>query len=148
MNYRRILVGGLLAGVIVNASEFLLNGVVMAKQMQADMAKHALVMAGWAMAGFVIMAFIFGLALAWLYAAFRPRFGQGFRTALVAAATVWTLSYLLPTTQMMAMGMGDSPGYLLALVWGAVELVIAGAVAGYLYREVEAAPAATAVPVG
>ncbi len=140
MNLKRILLGGLLAGVIVNASEFLMNGVVLAKQMQADMAKHALVMASWAMVGFVLMAFVYGFALAWLYAAFRPRFGQGFGTAMIAAATVWTLSYVMPTVMMTAMGMG-SPSAALSLVWGAAELVIAGAVAGAVYRETEASPA-------
>ncbi len=144
MNLKRILLGGLLAGVIVNASEFLMNGVVLAKQMQADMAKHALVMASWAMVGFVLMAFVYGFALAWLYAAFRPRFGQGFGTALIAAATVWTLSYVMPTVMMLAIGMGSS-STALTLVWGAAELVIAGAVAGAVYREAEASPAAQPV---
>lgn len=145
MNYKRILLGGLVAGVIINASEFLLNGVVLASQMQADLARHNLSMAGWAMPFYVLMAFVLGLALAWLYAAIRPRFGAGFSTSVIAAAVVWTLAYVLPTVGLLAMGAGDTSSYLLALVWGAAELVIANAVAGYIYHELQA-PAAQAPP--
>lgn len=141
MNYKRIFLGGLVAGVIINASEFLLNGVVLANQMQAELARHNLVMASWAMPAFVIMALVYGFALAWLYAAIRPRFGAGFTTALIAAAIVWLLAYLLPTVGLFAMGEGSAAGYSMAVLWGAAELVIAGAVAGYLYREVAAAGA-------
>ena len=144
MNYKRILLGGLVAGVIINASEFLLNGVVLATQMQADLARHNLTMAGWAMPFYVLMAFVLGLALAWIYAAIRPRFGAGFRTSLIAAAVVWSLAYVLPTVGLLAMGAGDTSSYLLALVWGAAELVIAAAVAGYFYHELEAPATQTA----
>ncbi len=141
MNYRRILLGGLVAGVIITASEFLLNGVVLASQMQADLARHNLVMARWAMAAYVVMALLYGFALAWLYAAIRPRFGAGFGTGLIAAAIVWTLAYLLPSVSLLSMGASEGSSYVIALVWGAAELVIGAAVAGYLYKEGEA-PAA------
>ena len=142
MNYKRILLGGLVAGVIINASEFVLNGVVFAKQMQADLTRHNLVMASWAMPAYVIMAFCFGLFLAWIYAAIRPRFGPGLGTAVVAAAVVWGVGYVLPTIGLLAIGMGDATTYVIALIWGAAELVLAGIVAAYLYREGES-PAAT-----
>ena len=38
INLGRVLIGGLLAGVIINLSEFLLNGVVLAEDMNAAMA--------------------------------------------------------------------------------------------------------------
>jgi len=135
MNWKRILLGGLLAGVVINASEFLLNGVVLADQMAADMERMGLQFASWAMPAFVVMAFVYGLFLAWLYAAIRPRYGQGGRTALRAAAALWVAAYLLPTVGFLAMGSGSVGMYVLALIWGAAELVIAGVLAGYFYRE-------------
>lgn len=135
MNYKRILMGGLLAGLIINASEFLLNGVVLADEMQADMARLGLHYASWAMPAFVIMAFVYGLSLAWLYASLRPRFGPGPRTALLATGVVWVLAYLIPTVMYLAMGAGSQGTYALAVVWGLVELLIAGQLAGYLYQE-------------
>ena len=135
MNWKRILLGGLLAGVVINVSEFLLNGVVLAEQMEADMARMGMQFASWAMAAFVVMAFIYGLFLAWCYAAIRPRYGQGARTALITAGALWVVAYLLPSVGFLAMGVGSAGTYGLSLVWGAVELVIAALLAGYLYRE-------------
>ena len=81
------------------------------------------------------MAFAYGLALAWLYAALRPRYGAGPRTALLATAAVWVLAYLIPTVMYLAMGAGSQGTYTIAVVWGLVELLIAGQIAGYLYQE-------------
>jgi hypothetical protein len=135
MNWKRILLGGLLAGVFINASEFLLNGVVLAEAMEADMQRMGMQFTSWAMAAFVIMAFIYGLFLAWLYASIRPRYGVGPRTALIAAAALWVAAYLLPTVGFMAMGVGSSSNYAIALIWGAAELVIAAVLAAYFYQE-------------
>ncbi|HSJ13134.1 MAG TPA: hypothetical protein VK939_01890 [Longimicrobiales bacterium] len=144
MNYKRILIGGLAAGVIINLSEFLLNGVVLADQMGTDMERHNLVFAGWAMPMYVIMAFLWGLFLAWCYAAIRPRFGPGPGTALIAAAVLWTIGYAMPSLSVLAIGLGESGTHALALVWGAVEVIVAAQVAGWLYRETESAPQAAA----
>jgi hypothetical protein len=37
INYGRVVLGGLLAGLIINISEFLLNGVVFAREMEEAM---------------------------------------------------------------------------------------------------------------
>jgi hypothetical protein len=145
MNYKRILLAGVIAGLIINLSEFLLNGVVLAGQMEADLTRHNLVSAPWAMTAYVIMGFVSGFFLAWCYAAIRPRFGAGFGTALVAATALWTVGYVLPTVGILAVGLGRPTSYLLALVWAAVEVVIAAGAAGYLYREAEAPAVQTAI---
>lgn len=139
MNYKRILVGGLVAGVIINISEFILNGVVLADSMTEEMARLNLTFASWAMPMYVVMAFVWGLFLAWAYAAFRPRFGPGPRTALIAAAVLWTVGYLLPSLSVLGMGLGQGSMYAIALIWGAVEVIVAALAAGYLYREMEPA---------
>lgn len=145
MNYRRMLLAGLVAGVIINAGEFVLNGVVLAGSMVQDMTRHNLVMAPWAMAFYVLMGFALGFGLAWLYVSIRPRYGAGFGTALIAAAALWTIGYILPTLGMLALGFGEATTYLWGLAWEAAELVIASTVAGALYRE-GAATATQAVP--
>jgi hypothetical protein len=139
MNYKRILIGGLAAGVIINLSEFLLNGVVLREAAEAEMARLNLVYAGWAMPMYVVMAFAWGFFLAWAYAALRPRFGAGPGTALVAAAVLWTVGYVFPSMSVLAMGLGTGSMYAIALAWGAVEVILAALAAGYLYRETEPA---------
>ena len=135
MNYRRVILGGLLAGVFINASEFVLNGMVLAEQMEADMQSAGLAFASWAMPAFVVMGFVWGLFLAWCYAAIRPRYGKGGRTALIAAAALWVVGYLMPSVSFLAMGVGSTSNYALSLVWGAAEVVIAAVLAGYFYQE-------------
>jgi len=135
MNYRRMLLGGLLAGVLICASEFVLNGVVLAAQMEAEMARTGLQYASWSMPAYVVMTFVYGLFLAWFYAAIRPRFGPGPRTAVIAAAGLWLVAYLLPSIGFLAMGIGPAGTFAIALVWGAVELALAALLAAWYYRE-------------
>jgi hypothetical protein len=150
MNTGRILLGGLLAGVIINVSEFLLWGLVMADEMAANMEMYGLTEAGWAMWGYILAAFVLGIMIIWFYAAMRPRFGPGPRTAVIAGAAVWVVSGLIPYVWMAAMGLGYSAGLtVLALAWGLVEYILAGAAGGWLYQEDQVAaaePAAAAPP--
>ena len=39
INFGRVLLGGLVAGLVINIGEYLLNGVVLAKQMEGTFAK-------------------------------------------------------------------------------------------------------------
>ena len=46
---------------------------------------------------FNAMGFLVGIAIVWMHAAIRPRYGAGPRTALCAAAATWFLPYALPS---------------------------------------------------
>ncbi|NJD09914.1 MAG: hypothetical protein FIB01_05525 [Gemmatimonadetes bacterium] len=141
MNYRRVLLGGLIAGLVIEASETLLNGVVLAKPATALLEAHGLTYAPWAMPVFGLMAFLYGFLLAWLYAALRPRFGPGFGTAVIAAAVLWITAYIFPSVGMLGLGVSTWQLSAIALLWGAAELVVAAAAAGWLYREPQAGAA-------
>jgi hypothetical protein len=142
MNLQRVLLGGLLAGVLVFVSEGILNGVVLADQIQALMASNGLVEASWAIPAYAASSLLLGLIVAWLYAAMRPRLGAGWTTGAQAGVVVWLTAYVGPTIFFGAMGLALGAGAtMLALGWGLVELILAGAVAGALYKE-----AGTATP--
>jgi len=90
MNTKKVVVGGLLAGVILNAVDFATNTFILGARMKAetDAFKPGLseqMMTGSAITSYVIMDFVLGIALVWTYAAIRPRFGPGLRTASFAA---------------------------------------------------------------
>lgn len=135
MNYTRIFLGGLLAGLVINISEFVLNGVILmdAMQEQLDAANRAF--AAWAMPFYVGLAFLWGIALVWLYAAVRPRFGPGWGTALIVGVFFWIFVALLPTFTNLAVGitMGGLTG--IGLVWTLVEFPAAAVVGGWFYQE-------------
>ena len=136
MNGKRILLGGLAAGVFINAGEAILNAGILMDDYEAMTATYGLTEASWAMAGYIAGSFVFAFAIAWLYAAIRPRFGPGPRTAVLAGALVWVVGNAVPTIWFMAMGLAFGAGAtLLIVVWGFAEMVLAGMIAGWLYRE-------------
>ena len=42
----------------------------------------------------VVTSFVVGILLVWIYAAIRPRFGAGMRTATKAGLVVWAFGFL------------------------------------------------------
>ena len=136
INVIGVLKGGAVAGLIMTASQFVLNVPVAGAQMDAELAARNLSPIGGNQVGwFVIMTFLLGIATVWLYAAIRPRFGAGPKTALCAGLVVWALSYLHIAITLGVLGMHSLGLIVLGIVWSLVEMVIASAVGGYLYSE-------------
>jgi hypothetical protein len=137
MNWSRIILGGLAAGVVINVSEAALHEGVLKDTWSA--ALQALgkpgEFAGGQIVLFNVMGFLTGIALVWLYAAIRPRYGAGPKTAMCAGTAVWFLAYVLPTIGQAAMDLWPLGALIGASVWGLVEMILAGLVGGWLYKE-------------
>ena len=93
------------------------------------MQKPAVMMAhmGW--------GFVLGLILVWIYAAIRPRFGPGPKTALRAAFVVWLLAHV---TVSLALGTMDyCPDDLVtySAIWAAVTTSIGALAGAWIYKE-------------
>ncbi len=136
INVGRVILGGLLAGLVVNISETILNVVVVASPMESALKARNLPPPGMSpILGFVVLAFILGIATVWLYAAIRPRFGPGAGTAVIAALAVWFFAYVYSGIGMTLMAFLPAGLMAITLVWGLAEIVL-GAVAGaWVYRE-------------
>src|SRR5260370_11265702 len=79
------LIGGVIAGVVLNVIDYVLYGVVLKAQMAAAMqALGKPPIAGNTILWFVFLDFVVGVFLVWLYAAIRPRYGAGPTTAVEA----------------------------------------------------------------
>lgn len=136
INMGRVLLGGLAAGLVINLGEFVLNTQVIATEMSAYLAKIGLSDPGGSAIGwFVIFTFALGIVTTWLYAAIRPRFGPGPKTALCAGLTVWFLAALYPTLFFLVLGMMPAGALVTGLIWGLVELPLAAVVGAWLYSE-------------
>src|SRR6266487_1005227 len=103
INWNRVILGGLVAGVIINISEYVLNGVVLAKDMEAAISALGRQMGGGALLMFTVGGFLVGIFAVWLYAAIRPRYGAGPKTAACTGAAVWGLWYLLASVTTFAL---------------------------------------------
>jgi hypothetical protein len=139
INWGRVFRGGLVAGRVVNRSEMLLNSVVVKKDWEEAMRAlgkdPAAAMAGNAMAVWILWGFLAGIGAVWLYAAIRPRYGPGAKTAAIAGVGAWFFVGFLSNLAMMNIGLFPRRIIMIGLVWGLVEMIIATIVGAWVYKE-------------
>ena len=136
INMGRVLVGGLAAGLVMNISEFLLNAVVLAKDLEEAMHKINLPPAGGAsIIVLVVLTFITGIATVWLYAVMRSRLGSGPKTAITAGLIVWFLIFVHGAIADGAMGLFPAAISLIAVAWGLLETTVGALAGAWLYKE-------------
>ncbi|HEV2199334.1 MAG TPA: hypothetical protein VGR73_05915 [Bryobacteraceae bacterium] len=137
INMNRVVLGGLVAGIVADVLGYLVDGVLLAPQWADGMkalGRPEFTMNQWI--GFNLLGLASGIFAIWLYAAIRPRYGAGPRTAILAGVAVWVIGTLLPNAALMGVsGFFALNLTLLTTLGGIVELV-AGALAGAaLYQE-------------
>jgi hypothetical protein len=136
INFGRVLLGGLVAGIVLNIGEYILNDKVFGAQMKEYFAKHNFPTPGGnAIVIAVVMTFVLGIVIVLGYAAIRPRFGAGPKSAIVAALFAWFGVYVYPNVLGAAFGFVPTNILPIALVWGLVEYNVAALVGGWLYKE-------------
>jgi hypothetical protein len=93
INTAKVITGGLVAGIVFNLIDFVINGFMMRADYAANASRLGLDPASMetpaAMASWVIIDFILGFVVVFLYAAIRPRFGAGAKTAIFAGLILW-----------------------------------------------------------
>jgi hypothetical protein len=136
INFGRVVLGGLVAGLVLNVGEFLLNDVVLANQMKDFFRRCSIDEPGPNfIAVAVLMTFIMGLVIVWTYALIRPRLGPGPLTAAVAALILWFGAYVyVGVINGMLFGFPASL-LLIVMVWGLVEYVLAAVAGAWVYKE-------------
>jgi hypothetical protein len=139
INVGRVIVGGLLAGLVLSLCELVI-GAFTGDYWQGVMEQLAIPDPGAAQAiGVFGIDFLYGIALIWIYAAMRPRFGAGAGTAVIAGVAVWTVAWLLSHLSFIVLGLFPTPLMLIEIVGGAVKLVLATLAGAWLYRETRSA---------
>jgi hypothetical protein len=99
INASKVVVGGLVAGVVNNVLGFLIQGMLLGKRMMDEMIAAAPSLQGkgedtMTMVCRVLTGFVIGILIVWLYAAMRPRFGPGPKTAFLAGLVVWICGFI------------------------------------------------------
>lgn len=136
ISIKRWLLGGIVAGVLMWILEGVASTIYM-RDMQTALQAHGLAMemnAGVFLIS-VVASLIAGLTLVFFYAAARPRFGPGPKSAVIVAVALWIGGYLLSLLGYQLLGL--FPVRMLAL-WGLVgltEMIIAALVGGWIYSE-------------
>lgn len=136
INLGRVIGGGIVAGIVYNVGEAVLNTIVLAADMETFQKKFNLPPIG---GDFIMKATIFmflvGILNVFLYAAIRPRFGAGVKTAVIAGLVVWALSFLYMSLFVMWMGLFTPGPTLVGVTWELVEAVLASIAGAWVYKE-------------
>jgi hypothetical protein len=142
-NMARVVLGGILAGLILNILGFLVDGILLAPQWNAGMS--ALGRSGEItmnqIVGFNILGFCYGIAVVWLYAAIRPRYGAGPKTAVTAGLALWVGGVLLPNVGFMSVNGLFPVNLTIMTTLGAIVECVAAALAGAAVYKESAEPA-------
>lgn len=135
INMNRVLLGGIVAAIIVNVGEGML-GFLMKSEYEAAMRNLGVRLeAGPAAFLPIFWSLVIGVLSIWLYAAIRPRYGPGAKTALRAALAVWAFTTVTFAIAMASLGLFPARLMAYATVWSLVEVIVAMLVGAWLYRE-------------
>ena len=138
INCTRVLIGGLIAGVVLNVLWFAAWGPLVGHSLSAPLLAlgHPMQETVGATVLMVVLGFLVGIVAIWLYAAIRPRYGAGPGTAVLAGVAAGLMMGVFPDAAW---------GLLLRLiparVWVAdavstlVAVVIATLLGAWVYKE-------------
>jgi hypothetical protein len=139
LSHRKVITGGLLAGVIIIIFNILGQFLLM-DRIQHEMntwiqgSADRISMGTGAIAAGIIMKLLIGIILIWFYAAMRPRFGPGPRTASYVAITVWILGAIY-FSDFPLIGMMSVSSYALLEIMQFVTFLVAALVGARIYSE-------------
>jgi hypothetical protein len=148
INYGRVVLGGIVGGIVAGFLDWFLNGVLMG-QHWANAVKslnRPNAFSGTFLVCLFLVYSIGGILIVWMYAAIRPRFGGGVRTAVYAGLVAWALASLLPGTMDAVEGLYSPRLMLYAIGAGIVEIVAGAIIGAALYKEEATAAYPVAAP--
>jgi hypothetical protein len=137
INWKRVFIGGVAAGIVVFLVDFISFGSVFNELVNsafAALGKNFEDGGPAQLALFVGTSLLVGIAAIWLYAAIRPRYGAGPRTAAIAGLAVWLLAYVFSGLGTIT-ALFPSSLVVASLGVGLIESLVATQVGAYLYQE-------------
>ncbi len=137
VNFGRILLAGVVAGILYFLGDGLVHGVLLKQQwaiiLSAINIDPERAMNSPAIYGMYDLAK--GLAVMWVYAAIRPRFGAGPKSAFLAGLAVWFLTVPVPLLGLLPMKFFGPDFVAQWAAYDIVPMLLGALVGGWLYRE-------------
>jgi len=138
INWIRVVIGGMVAGVVINVLQFAAWVFFVNSSLSAtlEVLGHPLKATVGTTVLLIVMTFLTGILVVWLYAAIRPRYGPGPKTGAVAGVAAGLLVGVFPD-----IGWGLTLRLIPARVWATdavitfVGLVIATLLGAWVYKE-------------
>jgi hypothetical protein len=121
INITRMLLGGLLAGLVIGVGEYILSELVLEGQLVEVFADASIgELAGGQFVALAIVALLYGI------------------TAVVAGLTMWVVAWLLVSAYLVVVGGYPAGLMIAATIWGLFELPVAAIAGAWFYQEIEA----------
>jgi hypothetical protein len=137
MNIGKLILGGIVAGIVYFIGDGIVHGLLL-KQHWVTILSAVNVDADTALktpAIFGTYDLIKGLVAVWIYAAIRPRFGAGARTAVIAGIVTWLAAVPLPLIGLIPMKFFNAGFVGLWSAYAFVPMILGALVGAWLYRE-------------
>ena len=138
INVPRVVLGGLVAGLVANVLDTAAGYTILADDLSQNAQRlnldQAVLTSSTTMATWIVIDFLYGLLIVFTYAAMRPRFGPGPKTAIVAGLTLFvTVTIFL--YGFLAMGFFMQPGFIKSTAIYLVVNIAASLAGGAVYKE-------------
>jgi hypothetical protein len=136
INVARVILGGLVAGIVANAFDFVINNYLMMDEGSEMIARLNLNPATVesSVTTWIIVDMIWGILLVFTYAGIRPRFGPGPKTAIIAGIIPW-FAVLLTMTGLMSMGVFTQQAWMKSSMLYLVSSLAATLAGAAVYKE-------------
>jgi hypothetical protein len=136
INVGRVILGGLAAGVVANGLDYVINNLLLRTEnnemVQRLNLRPDVVEGSWV--AWLVVDFIYAFILVFAYAAMRPRFGPGPKTATIVGLTYW-LAVTVVFAGLTAMGIFTQQGYIKTAALSIASTLIPIWVGAAIYKE-------------
>ncbi len=140
INMKRVLLTGLAAGLVFFLTDAVADELVVGNEIRTALralGKPEPQESAAMLAYLVVFSAVFGSALVWLYAAIRPRFGSGPRTAIRAGLIAWFFFGVIDALGWAPIGFIPVRLYVIGNMAWVVQTILAALVGSWLYKEEE-----------
>ena len=130
--FQSLILGGLAAGLLINAVEYVIHGVLLDPQWRAAFAALGKTPKGWAT--FIPSNFLVGTIGVWVYTKFRPHYGPGHKTALRSALSIWIVFWVIPTVALQPMDLFPNVLLFTTIAVGLLDSIPGVLLGAWIYR--------------
>src|SRR5688572_14703293 len=139
INFGRVLLGGIVAGIVMFMADAFIHGKLLEPHWTAAMKAAGRSLEheehGSDMLYFAAFELLRGLAMAWVYSVFRTHYGAGPKTAICAGVAVWAIMFPIFFLQEIPLGFYSTTLLGLWSVYELVPSVVGGLIVGALYKD-------------
>ena len=133
LNWKRIILGGLIAGAIINAIEYCVHAILLREAWSAAFNALGKNPTGWST--FIPANFLVGIFAVWGYALFRRRYGPGFVTALRAGLALWVVFWVIPTLGLQPLDLFPNTMLFSIIAVGLLDSLLGTVVGAAMYKD-------------